>query len=150
MIEVRIFEPGDADLLRTVSDGVFDRQVQPALLREFLGDPRRHLAVAVADGAVIGIASGVHYIHPDKPFELWINEVGVAPAHRRRGIGMRLLETLLGQARALGCRSAWVISEAENLPACQLYARYSEPESGEPALLFSIPLENPPDPGGSV
>ena len=36
--------------------------------------------------------SAVHYVHPDKlrP-ELWINEVGVAASHRRRGLGTRLL-----------------------------------------------------------
>ena len=54
---------------------------------EFLADSRHHLAVAVDEGRVVGMASAVHYVHPDKPPELWINEVGVAPTHRGLGIG---------------------------------------------------------------
>ena len=26
---------------------------------------------------IVGFASAVHYVHPDKPPELWINEMGV-------------------------------------------------------------------------
>ena len=58
----------------------------------------------------MGFASGVDYIHPDKPREFWINEVGVAPSHRDRGLGKAVLRTLLDHARALGCREAWVLT----------------------------------------
>jgi len=68
-----------------VTAEVFDNPINAEWTREFLADPRHHIAVAIDDGLVVGFASGVHYIHPDKPAELWINEVGVAPAHRRRG-----------------------------------------------------------------
>jgi GNAT superfamily N-acetyltransferase len=54
-----------------------------------------HIAVANDDGLVIGFASGVHYIHPDKPPRLWINEVAVAPAHRRHGLGKAVLQALI-------------------------------------------------------
>src|SRR5437773_1610012 len=43
---------------------------------------------------VVGFASGVHYIHPDKPPELWINEVALAPTRRRRGLGTAVLKSL--------------------------------------------------------
>src|SRR4026209_1421657 len=90
-IEFRILGAGDAAVLDRVADGVFDGAVQPALVREFLGDARHHLAVAVADGVVVGFVSGVHYVHPDKPAELWINEVAVAPTHLRHGLAQTLL-----------------------------------------------------------
>lgn len=56
--------------------------IDPTWSAEFLRDPRHHIAVAIEDGVVVGIASGVHYLHPDKPPELFVNEVGVAPAFR--------------------------------------------------------------------
>jgi ribosomal protein S18 acetylase RimI-like enzyme len=63
----------------------------------------------------------VHYVHPDKPPELWINEVGVSGAYRDRGIGRQLLETLKTHGRALGCGEAWVLTEPGNAAARALY-----------------------------
>jgi aminoglycoside 6'-N-acetyltransferase I len=70
----------------------------------------------------VGFASAVHYIHPDKPSELWINEVGVAPTHRRRGLAKDLLRALFDAGRALGCREAWVLTDRSNEAAMRLYA----------------------------
>lgn len=74
--ETRILHSGDQAVLDNVAPGVFDNALEPRLVAEFLGDDRHHLVVAVDQGQVIGFASGVHYVHPDKPPELWINEVG--------------------------------------------------------------------------
>jgi hypothetical protein len=78
--KIRILQPGDDQFLMNVAAEVFDNPIDAELTREFLEDPRHHIAVAIDDEQVVGFASGVHYIHPDKPPELWINEVGVAPA----------------------------------------------------------------------
>lgn len=82
MTTVRILGPTDATVLDDVADGVFDHPLRDELVQEFLDDPRHHLAVAVDEGCVVGMASAVHYIHPDKPAELWVNEVGVAESVR--------------------------------------------------------------------
>jgi ribosomal protein S18 acetylase RimI-like enzyme len=71
---------------------------------------------------VVGFASGVHYLHPDKPPELWINEVGLAPTHRRRGLGKGLLRALLEVGRANHCTMAWVLTYRDNLAAMALYS----------------------------
>ena len=93
-VTIRLLGPADAKLLDCVAPGVFDNPVDARLAAEFLADARHHLVVAVIDGQVVGMATGVHYIHPDKPRELWVNEVGVAPAHQRQGIGKQLLQAL--------------------------------------------------------
>lgn len=139
--QIRLLSRHDAAVLDRVADQVFDEAVNPALLREFLADPRHHLAVAVADDRVIGFASGVHYVHPDKPAQLWINEVGVAPAFHRRGIGRQLLVTLLEHARSLGCTEAWVLTEDDNEPARGLYRAMGGVESE--AVMYTIPLTRP-------
>lgn len=137
-VEIRLLGPMDAPILERVDPEVFDDPVDPELSAEFLADPRHHLAVALDRGTVVGMASAVDYVHPDKPVELWINEVGVAPEYRRAGIGRRLLEALFDLSRELGCREAWVATEHDNAPAKGLYTSVDgEPES---CVVYSFKL----------
>lgn len=120
-IAIEVLDAGDGDVLRSVAPEVFDNPVDPTLAREFLNDPRHHIVVAVDDGLVVGFASGVDYINPDKPQELFINEVGVAPTHRGQGLAKTLVRTLLGVAAARGCQTAWVLTDRANPIAMSLY-----------------------------
>ena len=138
-IEIRLIGRGEIALLDRVADGVFDRPVQERWARAFLDDARHHLAVAIDGGVVVGMASAVNYVHPDKAPQLWINEVGVAPTHRRRGIGRLLLDALLAHGRTLGCTEAWLGTEEDNVAARRLYE--SAGGKAEPFILYSFPLE---------
>ncbi len=120
-VEVRILRPGDEHVLERVAPDVFDNRVDPELSAEFLADPRHHLAVALDGNTVVGMASAEHYIHPDKPAELWIMEIGVASEYQRSGIGRRLFQALFARGRELGCREAWVGTEYDNHAARGLY-----------------------------
>jgi len=135
--EIRILGSGDETLLRNVAPGVFDHALKPALVAEFLRDERHHLAVATEDGTVVGFASGVHYVHPDKTAELWINEVGVAPSHQRRGIGKAVIQALLEHAKRLGCREAWVLTDRGNQAAMRLYASTGGEEAARDQVMFT-------------
>jgi ribosomal protein S18 acetylase RimI-like enzyme len=137
-IEILLLGPDDIRVLDRVADGVFDEPVDPHWSAVFLADVRHHMFVARDDGVVVGMASGVDYVHPDKPPQLWINEVGVAPSHRRRGVARRLLDALLAHGRSLGCTEAWLGTEADNLPARRLYE--SAGSSPEPFILYSFPF----------
>ena len=121
MTDVRLLTAADRSLLEKVAEGVFDDPLDQALTAEFLADPRHHLCVAVEAGAVVGFASAVHYVHPDKPAELWINEVGVAPEFQRQGLAKAILAKLLSHARSLGCTEAWVLTDESNVAARALY-----------------------------
>jgi GNAT superfamily N-acetyltransferase len=144
--EIRVLGAGDEALLANAIPGVFDNPVVPALAREFLADPRHHIAAAIVDGRVVGFASAVHYVHPDKPAELWINEVGLALAFRRRGLGRQLLQTLFRVGAALGCTEAWVLTDRANLGAQALYTSVGGTEgvggSGgdNPIIGYTFPL----------
>jgi ribosomal protein S18 acetylase RimI-like enzyme len=137
-LDIRILGPHDGDVLSRVADGVFDDEVSPELSTEFLQDSRHHLAVAVEADTVVGFASAVHYVHPDKPAELWINEVGVAPSHQRQGVGQRLLEALFDLGHRLGCREAWVLTEQSNVAAKRLYESVGGSEPPEEAAVMYI------------
>ena len=113
-IDIRILGPGDEALLLDSAPGVFDDAVQPALAREFLSDARHLLSVAIDGSRIVAMASGVLYVHPDKPTELWINELGTAPSHRARGLAKAVLGALLARARERGCGEAWVLTDRGN------------------------------------
>ena len=103
-MEIRILGPEDAAVLAAAGPDVFDDAVDPRVINEFLNDPRHHLVAAIDRGVVVGFASAVHYVHPDKRSpEMWINEVGVATTHRGQGVARAILQRLLEAARAIGC-----------------------------------------------
>jgi len=140
-ITIRILAPTDASILGCVAPGVFDNAIDPRWTSEFLADPRHHMVVALLGDQVVGMASAVHYVHPDKPPELWVNEVGVAPAHRRQGIGRQLLRALFVHGKALGCSEAWLGTEATNLAARRLYAAVGGCEAPMVYVTFRLECE---------
>jgi ribosomal protein S18 acetylase RimI-like enzyme len=143
-IEIRLLQPDEGPVLDHVAPDVFDNAIDPRWSAEFLADPRHHLAVALDDALVVGFASAVHYVHPDKPPELWINEVGVAPSYQSQGLGRRLLGALLHQGAMLGCVQAWVLTSPTNAAAQRLYTGLGGQVEAEPSLLFEFSLVGQP------
>ena len=101
VLDIRMLGPGDEAVLTHVADDVCDNAVNPALAREFLTDPRHHIAVAVA------------------------------PNHQRRGLGRASTAALLAHGRSLGCVTAWVLTDRDNEAAKALYARLGGVEGDE-------------------
>lgn len=141
-VTTRILQPSDAGLVSGAAPGVFDQAPQIPLTTEFLSDPWHHLVAAIDEGQLVGFISAMHYVHPDKPAELWINEVGVAPSHQGKGIGGELLRTMLEHGRKLGCVNAWVLTEKANKAAMRLYARAGGVEAARPAVMFEFDLHS--------
>lgn len=141
MVTVRMLGAAEHDVLRNVAADVFDADPIPTWSREFLADPRHHLAVAIdAHGRLVGMASAVHYVHPDKPPQMFVNEVGVSAAYEGQGIGTRLLAALLQRATELGCSEAWTATEPDNLRAQALYSRAGGVADPTPFVMFTFAL----------
>ena len=136
-INYRLADAADAALFDRIAEGVFDKPVDPELLDEFLRDPRHHIAVADEDSTIVGFVSAVHYVHPDKPSRLFINEVGVAPRHQGQGIGKALMELMIRHARVIGCSEAWVLTDADNQAANALY-RSAGADLPRPQLMYDF------------
>lgn len=120
-VNIRLLGQGEEAVLANVAAGVFDNPIKMHCAREFLADPRHHIVVAIIDGQVVGFASALHYVHPDKEADFWVNEVGVDDAFQNRGIGRRLLAALFEHAKSHGCYHAWVATEKHNNAARRLY-----------------------------
>jgi len=140
-MDIRLLGPSDQAVLANVAPDVFDNPLKPATVDEFLGDPRHHLVVAIDAGRVIGFASAVHYVHPDKDApELWINEVGVSASHQGRGVGKAIFRRLLEHARDLGCGEAWVLTNRSNRAAVRLYESSGGVNTADDEAMYNFSL----------
>lgn len=122
---VRRIGPEDAGMLERVAEGVFDEPVRPDRLARYLRAPGHLMVLALADGMVVGQCVGVIHHHPDKPSELYVDEVGTADAHLRQGIASAMLAELFAWGWELGCEEAWLGTESDNEAALALYRRHA-------------------------
>ena len=112
-VVVKSLGPGDeADAQRF--DAAFDEAVDRDLAARYLADDRHHFVVATIDGEPAGVATATEILRPDKPPELFLNELIVLPAFRRRGVASALLAELKRLAADRGCISIWVLTEEDN------------------------------------
>ena len=140
-MDVRLLGPGDESLLSNAMPGAFDKAVDSEFAVEFLADPRHHISVALHEGWVVGFAAAVNDIHPDKPAELWVNKLAVAPVHHTTRIAGRLLDVILQAGREAGCREAWVLTDRDNAAAMRLYASAGGEDAPIDQVMFAFNLE---------
>jgi ribosomal-protein-alanine N-acetyltransferase len=74
--------------------------------------------------------------------EFEILNMAVAPAHRRHGIGKRLVSEALGWSRMAGARRAYLEVRASNVSAISLYVRCGFSECGRRASYYKTPVED--------
>jgi ribosomal protein S18 acetylase RimI-like enzyme len=140
-IEIVLLSTANTELLKNIAPEVFDDRINPQYLAAFLGDPRHIMYLAVDNQVVVGMASAVEYFHPDKPPQLWINEVGVALSHRQQGIGRQLVQQLVTSAKDSGCSYAWLGTDTENVAAQACFSSVPEVSHSQPFFLYEWELE---------
>lgn len=116
-----IIGPENARLLDRVAEDVFDGPIHFERLRAYLAEPGHLMVVALSGDLVVGQVMAIIHRHPDKPTELYIDEVGVSPAFQRQGIATQLFQRVMELGRTHGCERFWVGTEADNAPAKALY-----------------------------
>lgn len=120
--------------------GLFDAPPIAAATERFLAEPNHHLLFAYAEtGDAVGMISGVEMTHPDKGTEMFIYELGVAPAARLQGVATALVRALAGIARERGCYGLWVGTEIGNDAALATYRKAGATEEA-PFVLLSWDL----------
>lgn len=121
---LRRMQPGDEPLFATIAPDVFDEPIHPERLAAYLREPGHIMVLAFEGDIVVGQCAGVIHRHPDKTTELYVDEVGTASTHLRRGIARMMMDELFAWGRELGCVEAWLGTETDNEPAKSLYRRY--------------------------
>jgi ribosomal protein S18 acetylase RimI-like enzyme len=141
LIDIVHLNTTNAELLKDIAPEVFDHEINPQYLEAFLGDPRHIMYLAVDSRVVVGMASAVEYFHPDKPPQLWINEVGVALNYRKRGIGRQLVQKLVASAKDRGCVYAWLGTSTDNIAAQACFSSVPKVKASQPFLLYEWELD---------
>ncbi len=108
---------------------------QESLLQLASADPAAW--VVELNGVLVGFLIG--RIAAD---EFEILNMAVSQAHRRSGIGSRLLESALEFSRTVGSARAYLEVRASNGPALALYKRHGFTECGRRAEYYRDPLED--------
>ncbi|SKC52242.1 GNAT family N-acetyltransferase [Krasilnikoviella flava] len=115
---VRVTDPAEL----VAASHLFDGPVSPEGAADTLRRPGHVVLLArAADGRDVGFVSGVEMRHPDKDPEMFLYELGVDAAWRRRGVASALLAALRDVALARGCRGMWTGTEADNAAALATY-----------------------------
>ncbi|MEE9389538.1 MAG: GNAT family N-acetyltransferase [Paracoccaceae bacterium] len=120
-ITIKVLGPDDAPVLAQVRDDVFDNPVIPAQAAAFLASDLHCMVVALDGNQVIGMASAVTMLHPDKEPMVFINEVGVHDDYQCRGVGKKLTELLIKTVNPKSDRDVWLATEEDNTAARALY-----------------------------
>jgi ribosomal protein S18 acetylase RimI-like enzyme len=139
---IRRLGPADARLgtmaIRRIKlDGAEDGPSE-AMMADRLSDSGRILLVVEKADEPIGYALGYRLERVDgvKPM-LFLYEVEVSAAHRRRGIGRALVEEMKRIARDERVLKMWVETNVSNKAANRLYRALGGEQSGEPSAVYT-------------
>jgi len=127
-ITLKRLAPGDEAVFANIAPDVFDEPIHPELMHAYLREPGHVMLLALDGDFVIGQCAAVLHRHPDKPVELYIDEVGTATTHLRQGIATAMMHEMFAWGRELGCEEAWLGTELDNDPANALYRQFKPAE----------------------
>ena len=88
-----------------------------ARMERAIQDPNGINLVAEDSGSIVGIATGI----VSRAGLSTLGFVGVAPTHRRRGIGRQLVQRFIEESREMGAAKVTLNTARELKPAIKLY-----------------------------
>lgn len=114
-------------------------------LEVFLENRANYLLVAEADGCLAGFLLAYRLERADRgEDQMFVYEIEVAPAWRRRGIGASLMRRITETAREEGMFEAFILTDRANDAARALYRSTGAEAENEDSMLFTWPMR----PGG--
>lgn len=138
-VEIHRVTAANVGDLADVHSDIFDSEIDPARLAAFVDDPHHLLVIARTGTLVVGQIRGIIHLQPDGGSQLYIDNLGVAPELRRRGLARALLREVLAWGRAHGCVDAWVATEPDNRPARRLYEQLAR-QPGETMACYILDI----------
>ncbi|MDX2176026.1 MAG: GNAT family N-acetyltransferase [Candidatus Sumerlaeia bacterium] len=141
-------DSSNADLLDRHDPDIFDEELSPARTLELAAAQGSLLLVASANGLVVGQCLAHLHQQADKPTELYLDNLGVSVAYRRRGIGRRLVRAAMAWGSARGAALVWVATEPDNVEALALYRSLGLGE--RVAIVLEGPLDGSSPPSASA
>ncbi len=119
--QVETLSTKNLHLLTQVAEDVFDHEILPDRARAAVDDPGQIFAIAHADNVTVAQARGHLHLQPDEAPVFYLDNLGVSPDWKRRGIATALVRTLAANARARGAKTLWLATEPDNEEANAFY-----------------------------
>jgi len=139
-VEIFRVGPHNTGSLDHVDPEIFDGELEPEKVAAFVATENHLLVVARDAECIIGQIRAMLHLQPDGANQLYIDNLGVAPTHLRRGIASLLLHQVILWGKANGCEGAWVATELDNDAARGLYGKFmTEPEQKMAYFQIDIP-----------
>ena len=129
----------EAPYLARVAAEVFDYELSAEGIEALLASPQQIVYLALADGLVIGQVRATVIAQPDAPAQLYLDNLGVTPAWKRRGVARALLAAATDAARSCGCHLLYVLTEPDNAEGLAFYRALGFRQ--QPVVLFEGTLE---------
>jgi ribosomal-protein-alanine N-acetyltransferase len=117
-IQIRALTPGDLSQVEEIERQSFPNAWPPRELHRFL----RCVTVDAMAAQVSGVIAAFAFVER-APGEAHILNFAVHPSHRRAGVGRRLMEAILADARTKGLRKVRLEVRESNVPAQLFYRR---------------------------
>ena len=110
-------------------------------LRSFVANPSNYLLLAETGAEVAGFLTAYRLERADREAsQMFVYEVGVGEAWRRRGVAAALLREIREIARREGMFEAFVLTSRGNAPARRLYESTGGIVEDDAAILFVYPF----------
>ncbi len=81
-------------LLYSVAADVFDEEIDVDFLSRYVREENHIMLVALHENTIIAQVLSIIHKHPDKPTELYVDDLGVAPEFQREGIATLMMKQL--------------------------------------------------------
>lgn len=139
-IRLHAVTPQTLCVLDSIADpDIFDDPLDSHRLARFVEAPGHRLILALDADAVVGQVCAIVQRQLSGADELFVDNLGVAQTHRRRGIGSALWQAAVEWGRAEGCGAVWVATQNACAEAVALYRALRLTEGT--AITFETELE---------
>jgi len=121
-MKIRRLAPEDATLAVAAIERIKPASTTHETVKRFLNRPDYHFIAAVEDNEPVGFALvyELQRIDRDQPM-MFLYEIGVGDAHRRRGIASAMIDFLKRLCRQRKAHKMFVIASTKNKAALRLY-----------------------------
>jgi ribosomal protein S18 acetylase RimI-like enzyme len=146
-IEVRRLNADDAPRMQAIvamlPEPEWRDETVPSVahLGRTLADPAVYVFAAFEAGRPAGFVSAYRFPSLTKACDLvYIYDVYVAPTDQDRGVGRRLMDSIIAQCRKDGVAEAWVGTDLDNQAAQRLFVTAGASSPGEDYIQFEFDL----------
>ena len=120
---------------------IFDEAPIPAAARAYVADERNIFLLAYEGTIPVGFLRGTELLQlTTHRRQMFLNEIGVVPEFRQRGVGRALIDNLLEYCRTRDFEEVFVMTDPTNEAAVRLYRSAGATTETPADRMFVYPL----------